>query len=119
MDIAELILRRRKQCLVHRYLYYYRNDPQVSDQQYDAFERELKQLVAQYPDIAAQVEYDDMCPSRCVGSSNLWDYPRELQMVAESLRVYNMENLEWWAKVTAPPVADDAPVGDIETGRLF
>jgi NAD-dependent DNA ligase len=37
MDIAELILRRRKQCLVHRYLYYYRNDPQVGDQQYDAF----------------------------------------------------------------------------------
>jgi len=117
MGIAEQILRRRKQCLVHRYLYYVANDPQVTDQQYDLFERELRQLVAQNPDIAATVPYDDECPSKCVGSSNLWDYPRELQMVAESLRVYNMENLDWWAMVSAP--GETAPVGNLETGRLF
>lgn len=101
-DPAAQILRRRKQCLVHRYLYYVKASPMIDDATYDAWERELKALVTEYPDVAANVRYADDCPTQHVGSSNLWDYPRELQLIGDSLLVYNMENLDWWARVTAP-----------------
>lgn len=134
MDVAAQILRRRKQCLVHRYLYYVRAEPQIDDFTYDMWERELRALVTTNPAIAEAVEYADDCPTKTVGSSNLSDYPRELQMVGESLRIYNMENLDWWAKVTGPQeetnevgqvelsdalVQDNVGGPDLGTGRLF
>lgn len=111
--VAEKILRRRKQCLVHRYLYYVQSDSIIEDSFYDSLERELRELVAQYPEIAATVAYHEDCPSQHVGSGNLDDYPRELQMVAESLRIYNMNNLDWWFKVQAllEEEAEDGPPG--------
>lgn len=101
-EIAGRIVRLRKICLVHRYIYYVAGQSLVDDPTYDGWERELRRLVEQYPDIAAKADYDEDCPSRSVGSSLCAGYPRELQMVAESLLIYNPENFEWWAKVTSP-----------------
>jgi DNA ligase (NAD+) len=120
-DAAAQILRRRKQCLVHRYLYYVLNTPLIDDQQYDAFERELRTLVEQFPHIAELVKYADDCPTKTVGSSMIGDYPRDLQMVAESLHVYNMENLEWWMKVTSPDafsILDDVMACNLNKGSM-
>lgn len=101
-EIAATILRRRKQCLVHRFIYYVRSESMIDDRTYDFWQKELDTLVHQYPDIAATVAYADDCPSRKVGSSNLWDYPRELQHAGDSLLEYNPGNLEWWSRVTSP-----------------
>jgi NAD-dependent DNA ligase len=100
LDVKSQIERRRAQLLVHRFLYYVRSESLITDYQYDMWERELVALVKDYPDIAAEAKYADDCPTTKPGSSNIWDYPRELQHVADSILIYNPENLDWWAKVT-------------------
>jgi len=82
---AELITRRRKQLLVHRFCYYVRAESLIDDLTYDIWERELRQAVEENKELAATLPYADDCPLTCVGSSNLSDYPRELQHVADSL----------------------------------
>lgn len=59
LKIAELILRRRLQLLVHSYIYYERDDNIVSDQQWSTWAVELVQLQKKYPEIAEQVEWAD------------------------------------------------------------
>lgn len=58
-DIADLILRRRRQLLVHSIIYYKYGDSIVSDEQWKDWALELEQLQRDYPDIAAQVEMAD------------------------------------------------------------
>ena len=43
------IAKYRAICLIHRYLYYVKNSPLVSDFTYDMYERKLKELVTQHP----------------------------------------------------------------------
>lgn len=50
--IAEKITQRRWQILVHSCLYYRMDENIISDYQYDAFARELKELQEKYPEIA-------------------------------------------------------------------
>lgn len=57
--IAELIKRRRRQILVHSCMYYRLNENIVPDHVYDGWARELGDLHAKYPDIAAKVEFAD------------------------------------------------------------
>lgn len=57
LEVAELILRRRMQMLVHSYLYYDRDTNLISDKEFDTLGRELVKLQADYPEIAKQVDY--------------------------------------------------------------
>lgn len=57
LEVADKILRRRMQMLVHSYLYYKLNTNMISDRDFDAWGKELVLLQAQYPDIAEQVDY--------------------------------------------------------------
>jgi len=86
--IVALISKRRTMCLIHRYLYWVKAEPLVGDQQYDAWERELRELVTARPDLECDAAYSLMCPTRTVGSSNVEDYPRTIEQLAESLLAY-------------------------------
>lgn len=97
--VRRQIEKRRAQCLVHRYLYYYKNESLVTDAFYDNLERELRALVSQYPRVAATAKYDEDCPTRAVGSSILDTYPKAIQMLGDSLAIYNPENLDWLARL--------------------
>lgn len=55
LDIAEKIQQRRYQMLVHSCLYYHLNQNIISDKQWDAWARELRDLQNQYPEISKQV----------------------------------------------------------------
>lgn len=55
--IADKILRRRFQMMVHSYLYYEMNTNLITDRQFDTWGRELVKLQADYPEISKQVEY--------------------------------------------------------------
>lgn len=55
--IADKILRRRFQMMVHSYLYYEMDTNIITDKQFDTWGRELVQLQADYPEISKQVEY--------------------------------------------------------------
>lgn len=59
LQIAELILRRRLQMLIHSSLYYDHNTNVISDKQFDTWARELVQLQKAYPDIAKTVDWAD------------------------------------------------------------
>lgn len=82
----EKIQQRRFQCIVHRILYYVFDDSIIPDHQYDKWERELRELVKEYTEIAAEVPYNWCCPSKCVGSSQLDAYPEHLINKAKWLR---------------------------------
>lgn len=56
-EIAARINQRRRQLLVHSFLYYRMNMGVISDYQYDEFARELIELQAGWPDVAAQCIY--------------------------------------------------------------
>lgn len=102
-SIAEQIVRRRKQLLVHRYCYYVRSESLIDDLQYDIMERELRLLVEQDAELADTLPYADDCPTKTVGSSNLWDYPRELQHIGDSLIAWVKEHPAGYT----PPVEEE------------
>ena len=55
LQIAEKIQQRRYQMLVHSCLYYHLNNNIISDKQWDAWARELRDLQNQFPEISKQV----------------------------------------------------------------
>ena len=55
LDIAEKIQQRRYQMLIHSCLYYHLDYNIISDKQWDAWARELRDLQNQYPEISEQV----------------------------------------------------------------
>ena len=55
--IAELIKRRRRQILVHSFIYYELNQNIVSDAQWSAWAQELEELQSKYPDISDKTEF--------------------------------------------------------------
>jgi NAD-dependent DNA ligase len=83
--IIEKIRQRRRQCIVHRVIYYCFDTNIVSDYKYSQWEKELRELCKQYPEEAKQVEYYEFCPSHKVGSSDISTYPPELVKTAERL----------------------------------
>lgn len=87
--IVDEIAKYRTICLIHRYLYYVKDNPLVSDAQYDVFERKLKALVESNPKLARMAAYAGICPLTRPGSSLADDYPRRIEQLAESLLEYH------------------------------
>lgn len=56
-QIAELINRRRRQILVHSFLYYQMDVNLIADHVYDRWSKELAELQRQHPDIAKTCVY--------------------------------------------------------------
>lgn len=56
-DIRSLILRRRRQLLVHSVIYYRFNENVISDAQWSAWAVELENLQARYPKEAEETEW--------------------------------------------------------------
>ncbi|WP_141493487.1 DNA ligase LigA-related protein [Bacillus thuringiensis] len=57
MDYVTLISRRRRQILVHSFLYYQMNENLISDHTYDAWSKELADLQVKYPQEAKKAVY--------------------------------------------------------------
>lgn len=53
-EIKSLIERRRRQMLVHSYIYYEMNDNIVTDDQWSAWAKQLYHLQKRYPEIAKE-----------------------------------------------------------------
>jgi hypothetical protein len=62
-------------CLVQRFWYYVLNSPQVTDQEYDAVERQVKDM----EESAEYLRHNPYSPSRRVGSCRREDYPRSVR----------------------------------------
>lgn len=57
LKVADLILRRRLQILVHSCIYYHMNQNLISDKQYDTWARELQKVQNEHPDISEKVRW--------------------------------------------------------------
>jgi NAD-dependent DNA ligase len=88
-EAEELLKRRRKQCIVHRILYYVYNNSIVPDHQYDKWERELRDMCEQYPALSRKIPYYQYCPSHVLGSSSRESYPEHLLEMADWLLEYH------------------------------
>jgi hypothetical protein len=82
--VADLIIQRRKQILIHSIIYYRFNESVVSDQQWSEWALELHELQTMYPDIASQCflaeEFKNFDP--CSG----YDLPLELPWAVEKAK---------------------------------
>lgn len=58
-ELVELISRRRRQILVHSVIYYRLNDSVISDHVFDEWSRELVELQAKYPEVAAKCDWHE------------------------------------------------------------
>lgn len=58
-EIESLIRRRRRQILVHSYIYYQLGDNLIDDSTFDKWGRELQKLQKQYPEEASRVEFHE------------------------------------------------------------
>lgn len=85
-EIIDLIERRRRQIIVHSYLYYERDNSLVTDKKYDEWAYELYDLQKQYPKIASECfmaeDFKEYHPS----SGFYFDYSQEwIARVADRL----------------------------------
>ena len=102
-QIITEITKYREICLIHRYLYYVKAAPMVSDFTYDMFERKLKKLVEDNRQLSFAADHHMSCPTQCVGSDNLDDYPRRIEQLAED--IFNHKGEYGELKPDAPDVS--------------
>jgi len=79
----------------HDYLYYVKNEPEISDEQYDALYRELKELEEQFP----HLKRDDS-PTQRVGGSPLKEFKQvkhKIPMLSLD-NTYNEEEIRDWVE---------------------
>lgn len=86
--IKELIKRRRRQVLVHSYIYYILNDNIITDAQWSAWAEELEQLQKDYPQEASEVElyeefkkFDHSTGANLDYSNQDWVHGKALQLI--------------------------------------
>ena len=83
MDNHKKILELRKILHEHNHLYYVKNEPKISDYEFDLMLNELEKLELEYP------EFDDPnSPTKRVGSSLSNDF----RTSAHNFQMYSLEN---------------------------
>jgi NAD-dependent DNA ligase len=89
-EIKELINRRRRQVIVHSYIYYRKNENIIDDHTFDMWSKELVELQEKYPDIAAECVYAEYFKD--FDGSSGFDLPThlpEIMTVGERLLRYH------------------------------
>lgn len=83
--IKEKIKQRRRQMLVHSYIYYELDDNLVSDAQWAKWAKELEQLQKNYPKESAEVEYYEDFKDWDGSSGAFLNFEENIKTVAEIL----------------------------------
>lgn len=83
--IQEKIKQRRRQMLVHSYIYYELNDNIISDSQWSKWAKELEQLQKDYPKESAEVEEYDQFKNWDGSSGAFLKFGENIKTVAEIL----------------------------------
>lgn len=83
--VAEKIRQRRRQMLVHSYLYYEKDTNIVSDAKWIKWAKELEQLQARYPDVAKEVEFAEQFVDWDGSSGAHLVYDNQIIAIAEKL----------------------------------
>lgn len=83
--VAEKIRQRRRQMLVHSYLYYEKDTNIVSDAKWIKWAKELEQLQTEHPDIASKVEFAEQFVDWDGSSGAHLTYDNQIIAIAEKL----------------------------------
>ena len=83
--IMEKIRQRRRQMLVHSYIYYELNDNIISDAQWSKWAKELEQLQKDYPIQSRDVEYYEEFKDWDGSSGAFLNFPEDIKTVANLL----------------------------------
>lgn len=83
--IAEKIKQRRRQMLVHSYIYYEKNKNIISDAVWSKWAMELADLQKKHPKEAAEVEFADQFADWDGSSGAFLKFPENIRTVAERL----------------------------------
>lgn len=89
--IKEKIQQRRRQMLVHSYLYYEKNTNIVSDSKWSEWAKELERLQIEYPKESQAVEYYDMFKDWDGSSGAFLQYDEYIISVANHLIKYPVQ----------------------------
>ena len=101
MTVQEKIKQRRRQMLVHSYLYYEKDVSIISDYQWSQWAMELVQLQTDYPKESAEVEFADLFSDWNGSSGAHLQYSDSIKHIAEHL--YSIKDKKL-AKVVAHEV---------------
>lgn len=88
-ETVSLIMRRRRQFLVHSFLYYVLDSSIISDEMYDRICNELVELQKKYPKMCKMLPYEELCSQLDETASGSFiektKYP--LEIVAKSFQL--------------------------------
>lgn len=96
--IKEKIKQRRRQMLVHSYIYYELNDNIVPDSKWAKWAKELEELQKNYPEESASVEYADMFEGWDGSSGAFLKFGEDIKTVANIL----LSHSEKKSQITIP-----------------
>ena len=101
VTVKEELERRMRQFLVHSYIYYELSNNVLSDHNYDFLCKRMVYLMKEYPEIAIECKYYDICKEADASGSGFYiqDYPPE--MITMAFRVL------WWDKKDKNPEFDE------------
>lgn len=85
MTIKEKIRQRRRQMLVHSYIYYELNQNIISDHKWSEWAKELQQLQQDYPEESKAVEYYDDFKDWDGSSGAFLNFGEDIKTVAQIL----------------------------------
>lgn len=93
MNAESTLMRRRRQFLVHSYIYYQLGESIISDEQYDTICKSLYAMQKQDPKLAEGLPYNSIC-SRIDSSASGYfikaeEYPPEIVSTAFHLLAYH------------------------------
>ncbi len=92
-DVKTKIKQRRRQVLVHSYIYYVMNDNIISDDTWSKWAEELEQLQKDYPAESAEVEmYDEFKNfDHSTGANLVYDTPSTAWVQGKALQLIRYE----------------------------
>lgn len=88
LEVAEKIQRRRRQLLVHSYIYYVLDDNIVSDATWSKWAKELAELQSKYPNMSKKIPYAEQFVDWDGSTGAFLEYDEDIIAVAELLLIH-------------------------------
>lgn len=101
--IQEKIKQRRRQMLVHSYLYYEKDVNIISDAQWSKWAKELAQLQKDYPKEASQVEFSEMFQNWNGSTGAYLKFGEKIRYLGDCLYYHCRFDYDEWQRLYGDP----------------
>ena len=104
LKIAEKIQQRRRQILVHSYIYYELNANIISDAQWSKWAVELAELQRKYPKTSKRIQYAEQFQGWDGSTGAFLEYDVHIMNIAERLLMHKQQSKQKQSIVKEPKV---------------